>query len=540
MGGRNEGVWGRHVYVVVDEGQLGDGDTITFAYGQGDRCGICDEGAYARYFEGEAELTVAVDPDGERTAPHGGFWLVEGPQPTVTVVGGDAAHLAVTLPATAESGSVLRARMTVRDGRDNVVTGYRGTVALYLPDGTERICPISTDEGSSLEVELGPVEAEGVIRVRASDREGRLEGVSNPCRVGSESPVFWGDIHTMTAISAGLSRPAPTLAYARDCTHLDFCALTDGDHADSYFSDGEWEETRAAVRQFHARGRFVTLLGSEYHERRVAGDKNIYYRDDEAPLLRWSDLGDEQPQALWEALGGRRALTVPHHTVSGSGLLRPWDYHDPEYQRLAEVYSIWGSSEAPGALRPNYWRNNWDNSVRSGLARGYRLGLIASADSHDGLPGNASWMRVRRGYRGGLVAVYAEELTREAVFDALWERSCYGTTGARILLRLSLNQADMGRELCSEEDRRRRCLQVEVAGTAPIAEVVVVRNGREVWIQPGCEWEGSAEWVDDEDFATVALPGFDDRPFVYYYVRVLQEDGEMAWSSPIWVSVPAQ
>ena len=24
----------------------------------------------------------------------------------------------------------------------------------------------------------------------------------------------------------------------------------------------------------------------------------------------------------------------------------------------------------------------------------------------------------------------------------------------------------------------------------------------------------------------------------YYYVRVIQQDGEMAWSSPIWISRP--
>jgi len=203
-----------------------------------------------------------------------------------------------------------------------------------------------------------------------------------------------------------------------------------------------------------------------------------------------------------------------------------------------EVYSIWGSSEAEGTTRPNYWSNNWDNSVRHGLARGYRLGLIASADSHDGLPGNASWMRIRRGYRGGLVAVNAPQLTREAVFDALWERRCYGTTGARILLQFRLNQAEMGQEVCSETDRQQRHLRVEVAGTAPIAEVAVVRNGQEVWTHPGDGWEADVEWVDDGDFAEAALPGFDHRPFVYYYVRVLQEDGELAWSSPIWVSVP--
>ena len=39
-----------------------------------------------------------------------------------------------------------------------------------------------------------------------------------------------------------------------------------------------------------------------------------------------------------------------------------------------------------------------------------------------------------------------------------------------------------------------------------------------------------------EEFAGISLEGYDGRPFVYYYIRILQEDGEMAWSSPIWVA----
>ena len=36
----------------------------------------------------------------------------------------------------------------------------------------------------------------------------------------------------------------------------------------------------------------------------------------------------------------------------------------------------------------------------------------------------------------------------------------------------------------------------------------------------------------------IALPGTSETPdFVYYYLRVLQEDGHMAWSSPIWIDL---
>ena len=164
------------------------------------------------------------------------------------------------------------------------------------------------------------------------------------------------------------------------------------------------------------------------------------------------------------------------------------------------------------------------------------MGIVASGDSHDGHPGNSEWLRVRRGYRGGLVAVFAPELTREAVFDALWDRACYGTTGARILMDVRLSGAQMGQELTSSSDRERRLVEVDVQATAPIRDVTIVRNGEEVHSVKGTGEGAAFDWGDTSDFGRTALKGFDGRPFIYYYVRVTQVDGEMAWSSPTWVS----
>ncbi|MFI5334016.1 MAG: hypothetical protein ACHQT8_02475, partial [Chlamydiales bacterium] len=37
----------------------------------------------------------------------------------------------------------------------------------------------------------------------------------------------------------------------------------------------------------------------------------------------------------------------------------------------------------------------------------------------------------------------------------------------------------------------------------------------------------------------VAFPAKDKAPpFVYYYLRVIQADSHMAWSSPIWIDYP--
>jgi len=73
--------------------------------------------------------------------------------------------------------------------------------------------------------------------------------------------------------------------------------------------------------------------------------------------------------------------------------------------------------------------------VQDGLARGYRLGIIASGDNGTGFPGKWGW---------GLVATYADELTRDGIWEALKARRCYGVTGDRIKLRLSIDDGFMG------------------------------------------------------------------------------------------------
>lgn len=514
-GARKVAAFGCLVYVQVEAGQLHEGQSLTLHYGWSGQEGL-HGGAEVRYFDGLAEFPVGVDLDGRRSAPKGGFELLN-PCPTLAVVPDRPASLGVVVPSIHEADTDPKPRIVARDRHGNVRTD--------LPEPAE----------TSLQPVDLPAIAGRAVRVVARDPGGKLIGRSNPSaeRREGEPNLYWGDLHVMTGVSAGLGPPADALRYARDCSLLDFSSVNDGDDCEQYFSDEEWHETRQAVRDLYEPGRFVTFLGSEYHERKVAGDKNIVYRDDNAPLLRWSDLPGEQPEALWQALAGRKALTIPHHTTSGSGMYRPFDFRNDEYQRLVEIYSVWGNSECAGCDRPNFWSFllNWDNSVQSALNRGLRLGIVASSDSHDGRPGNSDWLRLRRGVFNGFTAVWAPELTRNAVFDALFARRCYATTGSRILLRFSANAQPMGSELQAEETRE---FHVEAIGTDRIAEVVLIRNGEPLHTRPADSEAVCLDFCDDEPFETVARTGDDGRPFVYYYVRVRQADGELAWSSPVW------
>ena len=64
-------VWGNNIFLTVSGDPLREGDTVTLAYGSTKHAGLHNVGAYSQYFEQEAEFTVAVDPDGERSAPTG-------------------------------------------------------------------------------------------------------------------------------------------------------------------------------------------------------------------------------------------------------------------------------------------------------------------------------------------------------------------------------------------------------------------------------------------------------------------------------------
>ena len=90
----------------------------------------------------------------------------------------------------------------------------------------------------------------------------------------------------------------------------------------------------------------------------------------------------------------------------------------------------------------------------------------------------------------------------------------------------------MGAHLMGDEVRAAQpALDVVVLGTAPLDRVEVFRNGSVVHTQrpAGEAAEARFHWQDP-------APVKGERES-YYYVRVIQKNGEMAWGSPFWVAV---
>jgi hypothetical protein len=171
---------------------------------------------------------------------------------------------------------------------------------------------------------------------------------------------------------------------------------------------------------------------------------------------------------------------------------------------------VHGVSESPDAPRSIY-SPVAGNFVRDALRLGYRFGFIGSSDSHDGHPGLAG---IAASGGSGLAAIRADENTRAGVLAALRARDTYATNGLRIHLDTTLE----------ENGASGSRLRYEIAGTAPLERLDFIRSGLTASVELP---EATFDWQGEREIPNLA-------PGEYVYLRVLQVDGGMAWSSPFY------
>ena len=121
------------------------------------------------------------------------------------------------------------------------------------------------------------------------------------------------------------------------------------------------------------------------------------------------------------------------------------------------------------------------------------------------------------------MAVHAGELTRESVFQGIYHRRTYATTGERIAVRFEVAGAPMGSEVRAEGPV---AMSAAVAGTDTIRRIRVVKSGRVLYSVDPMGDEAAFEFVDPDGAPEGA----------YYYLDLVQDDGEKAVSSPVWVN----
>ncbi|MHA1500053.1 MAG: DUF3604 domain-containing protein [Promethearchaeota archaeon] len=140
------------------------------------------------------------------------------------------------------------------------------------------------------------------------------------------------------------------------------------------------------------------------------------------------------------------------------------------------------------------------------------------------------------------MAVWAKSLTKQDIWDALFNRKCYGTTGPRIIIKFFVENYMMGDIINLEKNtelKEERKIKFNLTSPVNIEKIELIRNNDPIIVYAPKSETFNAEHVDNENFNDIALDhSQDSEKFVFYYLRIFLEDNNMAWSSPIWFIKP--
>jgi len=190
-----------------------------------------------------------------------------------------------------------------------------------------------------------------------------------------------------------------------------------------------------------------------------------------------------------------------------------------DVQRFYELYSLWG---------------HFEKVAYDFLNKGAIIGVTGGGDDHEAHGGFGPEDPDGQGktfhsfahvglWKGGLTAALMPRLGRKELVQALRERQTYATTGPRILVDFSVSGVPMGGE--GKAGRNGPTVAATVHGTSKIARVEVIRDGQIAQSIQGDGPDLTVKWSD----------GAAQRGHHWYLLKVIQQDQEMAWTSPVWI-----
>ncbi|MBS0621816.1 MAG: DUF3604 domain-containing protein [Verrucomicrobia bacterium] len=390
----------------------------------------------------------------------------------------------------------------------------------------------------------------GIYRIRLENLKTKEIYISSPimCFYEGNAQLFWGLLHGESERFDALENVENCLRSFRDDRSDNFFATSSFDDEKETSADA-WKLIAQNVQGFNEEDRFVSFLGFQWKgESPVEGVRQLIYSKDNKPLLRQKDLKSNSLEKIYRTTPEGELLSIPSFTM-GQGSEFDFGKNYPQFETVVEIYNAWGSSECTakdGNPRPISCEGRKGvkefakGSIQGALRKGRRFGFVAGGLDDRGVYQGFTEGEQRQ-YSPGLTAIVAEKYTREALFQALQRRACYATTGARIILGFQLAGAPMGGELNTEEKmglKVNRHISGFVAGTAPLKSIELIRCGEVLTtfeVEPG-QTELEFTYDDLTPLEESALKREDgEGVFLYYYLRVIQEDEHMAWSSPIWV-----
>lgn len=373
--------------------------------------------------------------------------------------------------------------------------------------------------------------------------------------------LYWGDYHRHTDVSNCITANDGCIQeqfrYALDMGKLDTLGTSDHTDIAKIYTPYEWWLNQKLVDVFYAPGFFNSMYAYEREQKWPYGHRNMVFAQRGGPIVYiqrknylespWQSIfpvkteGDPElhPTELWDILTryGKPVTAISHTGATGMGT--DWDQIPPIDHRVENVIEIFQgarvSYEGLNAPQPTVGLRvgeeyNHSSTVigtpvvgqpirsfteknngvyQHALELGHKLGVWTNSDH----------ISTHTSYGG----VYVKDFTREGIIEGLNARRTIAATD-KIFVEFSCNDKLLGTEIALTGPP---VLKFKVDGTAPIKRITLVRNEKDHQ-----QWEPNTKTFDQTYTDSTPIAG-ENR----YYLRVEQTDGNMAWSSPVWVQV---
>ena len=373
--------------------------------------------------------------------------------------------------------------------------------------------------------------------------------------------LYWGDYHRHTDISncvtANDGCVLEQYRYAWDMGKLDTLGTSDHTDIAKIYHPYEWWLNQKMTEIFYAPGFFMSMYAYEREQKWPLGHRNIIFAQRGGPIVyiqrknylespwqkdfpvKSEGAAELHPTELWDVLVryGKPVTAISHTGATSMGT--DWDQMPPVDHRIENVIEIYQGArvsyegvnlpQPTVGMRAGQPYNHSSNVVgtpvvgqpirsfteknngvyQHALELGHKLGVWADSDH----------ISTHTSYGG----VYVKDFTREGIIEGIAARRTLAATD-KIFVEFSCNDHLMGTEIALNG---KPALKLSIDGTAEISRVTLVRNE-----QNHKQWEPKSK--------SFAQTFTDDAPLTgenRYYLRVEQNDGNMAWSSPVWVQV---
>lgn len=356
--------------------------------------------------------------------------------------------------------------------------------------------------------------------------------------------LFWGQLHSENTKYDSTKNIENSLRFFRDDKALQFFATSPFDSDDEITND-QWKQVSTQVAEFNEEDRFTVFLGHQWiGVPKEEGVRHFIFSKDSKPLLRRKDLKTNSLKKIYKTYTNKEMISIPSFTMGSESVFDFKDFNE-DFERVVEIYNSWGCSEnlsLQGNLRPiaGPVKETADGSIQKALLAGCRFGFVAGGLDDRGIY-SSMYDTNQVQYSPGLTGIIAKDYTRDSLMDALFRRSCFATTGKKILAGLHVANEPIGSEIQTSKKPGllyNRYISGYVIGTNKIKEIVIIRNDKVLMTYHPDANSYEFAFDDQELLSNICIkPREDKPPFVFYYLRAVQEDTHIIWTSPIWIDL---